>query len=176
MKKFVYLVIGAIIIVVLWIALGSQKKAVAPVVTAPVVTATPSVETNGSITVTTPPAPEKIVVQSGYFSQESASSLGTYLTDAKGMTLYTFGNDAPGVSNCYDTCIDKWPAYGPSVKAGTAPANLPMLPADVATTKRSDGTLQFTWKGMPLYYYFSDKNPGDTLGEGIGGVWYVVKL
>lgn len=168
MKKFVYLIIGVVIIVVLWIALGSQKKAVAPVVM-------PPAETSSYVTVTTPSAPQT-VIQSGYFSQKASSSLGTYLTDAKGMTLYTFANDTPGVSNCYGTCAEKWPAYGPGIKADTGPVNLPMLPANVDTTKRSDGTLQFTWKGMPLYYYFSDKNPGDTYGEGIGGVWYIVKL
>lgn len=34
---------------------------------------------------------------------------GEVLTDANGMTLYTFDKDAKNTSNCYDECAQKWP-------------------------------------------------------------------
>jgi len=54
----------------------------------------------------------------------------------------------------------------------------PSLPADlpgaIATTTRTDGSLQVTYNGMPLYYWASDQKPGDTTGQNVGGVWFVV--
>ena len=34
------------------------------------------------------------------------------LMDAQKMTLYTFDKDEKGVSNCYEGCIENWPAPG----------------------------------------------------------------
>jgi predicted lipoprotein with Yx(FWY)xxD motif len=31
-----------------------------------------------------------------------------------------------------------------------------------------------TYNGMPLYYYTPDKNPGDTTGQAVGKVVYVI--
>jgi predicted lipoprotein with Yx(FWY)xxD motif len=42
------------------------------------------------------------------------------------------------------------------------------------TTTRTDGTVQVTYNGWPLYYYEKDKAPGDVTGQDVGGVWYVV--
>ncbi len=42
-----------------------------------------------------------------------------------------------------------------------------------ATTKRTDGAMQVTYNGVPLYYYAADKKAGDVMGQGIGGVWFV---
>ena len=40
-----------------------------------------------------------------------------------------------------------------------------------------DGMTKKMWayKGMPLYYWVKDDKPGDTTGDGVGGVWHVVK-
>ena len=91
------------------------------------------------------------------------------LTDAKGMTLYTFDKDTKDVSNCTGKCLTNWP---PFLVSGTAPTT---LPDHLGTMKRSDGSMQYTWDGMPLYYYVGDKKAGDTAGDGVGGVWHVVK-
>ena len=91
------------------------------------------------------------------------------LTDAKGMTLYTFDKDTKDVSNCTGKCLVNWPPFMVSGQAPTA------LPANVGTFKKADGSMQYTFKGMPLYYYIGDKNAGDTTGDGVGGVWHVVK-
>lgn len=92
-----------------------------------------------------------------------------YLTDAKSMTLYTTDKDTKGVSNCTGACLTTWP---PFLQASPAPSS---LPANVTVIKRSDGTMQYAYKGMPLYYYAKDKAAGDTLGDGVGGIWHLVK-
>ena len=94
---------------------------------------------------------------------------GPYLVGPNGMSLYVFANDTEGVSNCNGGCLQNWPALA-------VPANLEVTGADeltstVATITRDDGTLQVTYNGMPLYYFAGDKLPGDTKGNGVGGVW-----
>jgi predicted lipoprotein with Yx(FWY)xxD motif len=42
--------------------------------------------------------------------------------------------------------------------------------------KRPDGTLQVTYNGMPVYRYAGDSGPGQSNGQGIGGVWFAVKV
>jgi predicted lipoprotein with Yx(FWY)xxD motif len=99
------------------------------------------------------------------------TALGRALTDPGGRTLYAFTEDTDGRSSCYHDCAATWPALtveGP-VTAGEG------LEADwLATAERRDGTTQVTYKGMPLYYYAGDTQPGDTNGQGIGGVWFPV--
>ncbi len=98
------------------------------------------------------------------------ANLGTaILTDANGMTLYTFGNDQPGVSNCNGGCANVWPAFQPPAGDLTLPDGATGV-LDVIT--RDDGTMQVTYNGMPLYNFSGDANPGDTNGQGIGGVWF----
>lgn len=91
------------------------------------------------------------------------------VTDAKGMTLYTFDKDTKNVSNCTGQCLVNWP---PFVVSGQAQSS---LPANLGTFKKPDGSMQYTWKGMPLYYYIGDKKAGDATGDGVGGVWHVAK-
>jgi len=92
------------------------------------------------------------------------------LTDAKGMTLYIYDKDSRNMSNCEGGCLKAWPPFLVSTGAATT-----SLPANLGTFKRTDGSMQYTWKGMPLYYYVSDAKPGDVTGDGVGGVWHVVK-
>lgn len=122
---------------------------------------------------TTTPA-QTSSVQSAYFGENSSTALGAYLTDSKGMTLYTFTHDTVNKSNCSGACLAKWPPYGPGVSA-SGTYSMPMLPVNVGVIAGSNGMMQFTWKGMPLYYYSLDKAPGQTLGEGVLNAWYVVK-
>lgn len=99
---------------------------------------------------------------------------GSYLTAFNGMTLYTYSKDTAGVSNCSGQCAANWPPYTvPSADA--VHVSSVFKTADVGTIARADGTLQVTYKGQPLYFYVKDAKPGDTLGDGVGGVWYLVK-
>jgi len=103
------------------------------------------------------------------------SSLGKILSDSAGMTLYTFKNDAAGSgkSACTSACATAWPPL--TTTAATIPAPTGVTGA-LATIARDDGTKQVTYQGQPLYRYAADKSPGDTNGDGVGGVWSAVKL
>jgi len=98
-------------------------------------------------------------------SAETAN--GEILTDANGMTLYTFDKDTSGVTNCYDNCAVNWP---PLIAASGAKAE-----GDYTLVERKDGSMQWAYKGMPLYLWKSDQKPGDVTGDGVGGVWHVAK-
>ena len=103
----------------------------------------------------------------------SNATLGEFLIGNNGLTLYTYSKDTAGVSNCSGQCAVNWPPY--TITEGTS-LNLPAtITGKTATIKRADGTLQVTYKGMPLYFYKDDRNVGDTNGQAVGGVWYVVK-
>ena len=99
------------------------------------------------------------------------ASLGAFLVDAKGMTLYLYTRDTPNTSNCYAACATAWP---PLLTSGTPTAGADVTASLLGTTKRTDGTTQVTYNGWPLYYWVSDKKPGDTTGENVQNVWFVV--
>lgn len=99
----------------------------------------------------------------------SETDLGTILVDAEGFTLYIFTNDINGTSTCYETCAATWPPVPGDVTISSD------LDASIfGTTTRDDGSEQLTVNGMPLYLYAPDTEPGDTAGQGLGGVWFVV--
>ncbi len=100
----------------------------------------------------------------------SNATLGKFLTDEKGMTLYLFTKDTPGVSNCSGKCLTAWPP----LLTGGAPRADDGVVGKLGTITLADGTLQVTYNDMPLYYYISDVAPGDTVGQNVGGVWFVV--
>ncbi|MGZ9583796.1 hypothetical protein [Paenibacillus marinisediminis] len=100
----------------------------------------------------------------------SNSELGTYLTDDQGRTLYYFAKDKPETSNCAGECIAKWPAY--DVVDGSVPSTLNK--ADFGSITRPDGSKQATYKGYPLYYFAKDVKHGDTTGQNVMDVWFVV--
>ncbi len=102
----------------------------------------------------------------------SVTSLGTILVDSQGMTLYTFRNDKPGVSNCEGACATLWP---PLTVTGTPTASQG-INGTLGTITRSDGSSQVTYNGLPLYTYSPDTSPGDTLGQGYKNLWYVVTV
>jgi predicted lipoprotein with Yx(FWY)xxD motif len=100
--------------------------------------------------------------------------LGTFLVAKNGMTLYLFEKDKTSKSTCSGQCAQFWPPLLTSGKpkaAGKAKSSL------LGTTKRSDGKLQVTYKGHPLYFFVMDKKAGDTTGQdflGFGAKWYVL--
>lgn len=96
--------------------------------------------------------------------------IGSYLTDEKGMTLYLFKKDAPGMSACAGPCVEKWPVF--LKESVTVPDGVNAV--DFGTIKREDGKEQTTYKGLPLYYYVKDTAAGDTTGQAVNDVWFVV--
>jgi predicted lipoprotein with Yx(FWY)xxD motif len=123
-----------------------------------------------------PPASESETPSSGGGGETEVeaedSSLGTILVDSKGNTLYLFMPDTDGASTCYDDCAASWPALiaKGELKAGGDGLDESLL----GTTERDDGKMQVTYNGHPLYHFSGDEAAGDTNGQGIGDVWYVV--
>jgi predicted lipoprotein with Yx(FWY)xxD motif len=101
------------------------------------------------------------------------SSLGTILVDSKGNTLYVFLNDTGDTSTCTGDCAASWPALvakGEVKAGGGGDVDASIL----GTTQRDDGSMQVTYNGHPLYHFAGDQAPGDTNGQGVGDVWFVV--
>ncbi len=97
----------------------------------------------------------------------------TVLTDAKGFTLYWFALDTSSTSKCNGSCAQFWPPVKGPATAGTG------VTGTLGTITRSDGSIQATWNGHPLYTYKLDSAPGQNKGNGItasGGVWHEVAL
>jgi predicted lipoprotein with Yx(FWY)xxD motif len=98
------------------------------------------------------------------------TDLGPVLVDAEGFTLYLFLNDSDGTSSCTGGCADTWPPVISDAPSGGDGVDGGLLD----TTARDDGSSQVTYNGHPLYRYAPDAAPGDTTGQGVGDVWYVV--
>lgn len=89
------------------------------------------------------------------------------LTNAAGMTLYTFDKDAGDKSACNGPCATNWP---PLVAAADAKAS-----GDWTLISRDDGARQWAYKGKPLYLWAKDQKPGDKTGDNVNNVWHVAK-
>jgi predicted lipoprotein with Yx(FWY)xxD motif len=102
------------------------------------------------------------------------SPLGRILVDSKGITLYDFPPDRGTTSVCYGACAALWP---PLISKGKPVAGPGVRASLLGTTKRKDGKLEVTYNGHPLYYFVSDRKPGQTTGQGLnqfGGPWWVL--
>ena len=160
--KSIWTVVGVIVVLAV-LGYGGYRlyhhyHHAAPVATA--MTKTQTMKTQPTTMMASPSSYIKMVAVNGFSKK--------IITDPKGMTLYTFANDKPAVSNCNGACAKIWPPYLAKAETGKLPANLTVI-------KRSDGTLQYAWKGMPLYYYVKDTKPGDVTGNGVKGVWAVAE-
>lgn len=102
--------------------------------------------------------------------READTSLGTVLVDAEGLTLYGLTDDTAGIPTCDGACADAWPPL--TVDGADRPAGLD--PELYSVVERSDGTFQLEAGQWPLYRFAGDAAPGDTNGQGSGGVWFAV--
>jgi len=90
------------------------------------------------------------------------------LTNASGITLYTFDKDAAGKSACNGPCAANWP---PLMAASGASAS-----ADWTIVTRDDGSKQWAYKGQPLYTWVKDQKAGDKTGDGFANnAWHTAK-
>ena len=95
------------------------------------------------------------------------------LTNAKGFALYTFAPDKPNQSVCYGGCASYWPPVAGHQTAGAG------VTGKIGTIKRTNGTLQATYNGHPLYTYIGDSGPGKATGNNVnlnGGLWHEVPV
>jgi predicted lipoprotein with Yx(FWY)xxD motif len=100
-------------------------------------------------------------------SSATSPSLGTYLTGANGLTLYTHAGDGPTSSTCAGDCATAWPPL--TVATGDQPTAGAGVTGKLTTLTRTDGSTQVAYGGLPLYYWQADTKPGDTTGDGVDG-------
>ncbi|MGH8051269.1 MAG: COG4315 family predicted lipoprotein [Arenimonas sp.] len=95
---------------------------------------------------------------------------GEILVEMKGRGVYTYdGDKVANQSDCFAQCRLLWP---------------PVYAEDEAKPKGSftilvrkdDGKRQWAFKGKPLYRWVSDVKRGDAGGDGVAGVWRLVKV
>ena len=99
------------------------------------------------------------------------TKIGKVLADAKGDTLYWYAKDMKGgPSTCTGGCLSAWPVVAgkPVAAMGVAFAG------KLGSVTDAGGTVQATYNGYPLYTYAEDMTPGETSGNGAGGVWHVI--
>jgi predicted lipoprotein with Yx(FWY)xxD motif len=122
-----------------------------------------------------PPGEEGLRVparQARIVAKESA--FGRVLFDMNGQVVYVFENDRRNRSRCTSAeCVKAWPPVltrkQPSAGAGVDERLL-------GTSRRSDGMLQVTYDGRPLYFY-EHEAPGEIKCHNVdlhGGLWWVV--
>ena len=97
----------------------------------------------------------------------------SHLSDSSGMTLYTFDKDTANKSNCYNGCEKKWPVFYGNLDKIKLPSDVSK--SDFGVITRKNGAMQTTYKSEPLYYFFKDKKSNETNGNGIKGVWHIIK-
>jgi len=139
-----------------------------------------SVNPNGSLGGTPGGTQTTFVVQ-----LSSSASLGNYLVDKDGYSLYSFSDDYQGMNTCSGACAALWPYFyaGPLTTANLGNGlNL----SDFGTVTVGSVT-QTTYKGWPLYYYAPvpggayagssnvRESPGQIGGDGYNNIWFVAK-
>ena len=141
----------ALAFVVFAVAVGCSKSATT---TTPSTAPTASAAASSSVTVHT----------------TTDAKLGKILVDGSGRTLYVFDRDTGGTIACTAACTGTWP---PLTITGALPS--PSM-SGLGTVQRPDGATQVTYKSRPLYHYSGDTKPGDTNGDGVGGIWHAAKV
>jgi predicted lipoprotein with Yx(FWY)xxD motif len=102
------------------------------------------------------------------------SSLGTFLVDGQGRTLYLWDADHGPRSTCTAACAQAWP---PLTTTGAPKASGAVKSSLLGTATRADGSREVTYAGHPLYTYAGDTRPGQVTGEGsnsFGAPWWTV--
>lgn len=95
----------------------------------------------------------------------------TVLVDANGRTLYRLSAETGGRFICTGACTKLWHPLDVRFAAAARGSV-----GSLGTVKRPDGTLQVTYRGMPLYTFARDRGRGDAAGQGIKdvGTWTAV--
>lgn len=117
-------------------------------------------------------APDTGSTSAGGTLRTADSSLGEIVVDGAGMTVYMLNLDTQGAqaSACEGTCATNWPAV-------TTDSDVPEVEGvtgEVGTITGVEGETQVTLNGWPLYYYAGDNDPGDTNGQGVNDVGFVL--
>jgi len=157
--------------------LATASPSAAATAAPPTLTAAPSVATPEPPAPTAAPTAPATSAAAGStgptVAAKKVGSIGVVLVAANGMTVYQFGNDVKnsGKSACDAGCVVTWPAL--TIASGQKPVAGAGATGKLSTIKRSDGSAQVTYDGLPLYFFSGDKVPGDANGVYPG--WSAVK-
>jgi predicted lipoprotein with Yx(FWY)xxD motif len=126
------------------------------------------------VSVATASSGQPVPVTAGGTAMLRTTTIGgvSVLTNSSGRTLYWFAPDTPSKSACYGACAAYWPPV-----IGNPVAGQGVTVSKIATIARTDGTIQVTYAGHPLYTYIGDTAPGQASGNNInlnGGFWHEV--
>jgi predicted lipoprotein with Yx(FWY)xxD motif len=169
-------------------ACAPQSTEVPAMTTEPTVASTEPSTTEVSTTETMASSPEPEATNTGAAETATAgipvtgeptinvsesTAFGPILVDDEGLSLYLFTNDTQNgeSSNCNDDCAAEWP---PLLTQGSPVAGDGVDSTLLGTVTREDGSMQVTYNGWPLYYFHRDTTLGDTNGQGMEGVWFLV--
>jgi predicted lipoprotein with Yx(FWY)xxD motif len=101
-------------------------------------------------------------------AKTATTTKGPTLTDARGMSLYTFDKDSDGKSACNGPCVANWPVL--KAEASDQPGD------NYTIVVRDDGSRQWAYKGKPLYTFVKDQKAGDITGDGfLNGAWHLAQ-
>jgi predicted lipoprotein with Yx(FWY)xxD motif len=156
----------ASVLMIVMLGLAACQQTAAPTQSVPVTAPTNVPAVMPSATTAAPAAAEPVI------NVATDAKLGKILVDSKGMTLYIFTKDTADKSNCAGGCLKAWP---PLATSGSAKAGDGVDQSMIGTTTGTDGKTKIvTYNHMPLYYFASDVKAGDTAGQKVGGVWFVI--
>jgi len=100
------------------------------------------------------------------------SAVGWVLALSNGQVVYTYDKDPKGgASACTGSCAQVWVPVTGKPLASPADTGLGTL----GTVATSNGAKQITYNGSPLYTFKGAKALA-TKGNGVGGVWHVIKM
>lgn len=126
--------------------------------------------TTGSSGTTKPAAPASSPASANALKTMNINGT-TVVTNAKGLTVYSFAPDTSTTSKCNGACATIWPPVKGPATAGAG------VTGKLATITRADGSAQASYNGHPVYTYTGDSAPGQANGNGLnvnGGVWHEV--
>jgi predicted lipoprotein with Yx(FWY)xxD motif len=103
----------------------------------------------------------------------AGSDFGQVLFDGTGQAIYLFGKETTPVPDCYGDCAVAWP---PVLAEGSPVAGTGTMADLLGTAPRTDGSIQVTYAGHPLYYYAHEGKNVVTCHNvsEFGGLWLVV--
>jgi predicted lipoprotein with Yx(FWY)xxD motif len=149
---------------------SAAQSTAAPETTEAAATTTPAATTAPDPAAS--PATTEAMVD-GAVIELAEGDLGQVIVAADGLTLYLFDPDVDGVPTCSGGCAGTWPPYyvdeGAALTAGDG-----LDAALLGTVEHPDGGTMLKYGDWPLYYFANDQAPGDTNGQGVNDVWWVV--
>lgn len=107
------------------------------------------------------------------FFTDEHPQFGEIIVDRDGYVVYMFDADEQWAdeSTCYDDCVDVWPP----LLLDEEPIGDQSVAAEMTLFERENGSMQVAVNGWPLYHFSGDDDAGQANGQGVNGVWWVLR-